>query len=206
MKKSLWNLYVWQLKDVILASLIAVLFAVVCYATVHSVVFAVTPLVTPFGFGDIAIEFVFGIFFFSAIFSPYIMQKPGVATVVGTLTGLIQILMGSAFSSTVLVSALVQGLSAEAVFAMFRYRKFNWFTMLLAALACTVGSFVLAWYRGLWTDLDPGFVATRFIIRAVSALLISGIAAKFLADRLAKAGVLKSYPLGAKYKGEPDES
>jgi len=204
MKKSLWNLYAWQLKDVILASLISVLFAVVCFATVHSVIFAITPLVAPFGFGDIAIEFVFGIFFFSAIFSAYIMQKPGVAVVVGTMTGLIQVLMGSAFAGTVVVSAFVQGLGAEVIFALFRYKRWNLLTVLLAAASVTVFSFVLAWYRGLWMDLDFGFVATRFVIRLISALVISGVVSKFLADRLAQAGVLKSYPLAARYQGKLD--
>jgi len=206
MKKSLWNLYAWQLRDVILASLIAVLFAVICFATVHTVVFAITPLVAVLGFGDIPIEFVFGVFFFSAIFAPYIMQKPGVATVVGTMTGVVQVLMGSAFASTVVVSALVQGLAAELVFALFRYKRFDWLTVLLAAAGCTIASFVLAWYRGLWVDLPFGFLAARFGIRLISALLISGVVAKFLADRLAKAGVLKSYPIGGKYRGHVDES
>ena len=204
MKKSLWNLYVWQLRDVILASLISVLFAVVCFATVHTAIFAITPLVAPFGFGDIAVEFVFGVFFFSALFSAYIMQKPGVAVIVGTLTGLIQVLMGSAFSGTVVVSAFVQGLGAEVIFALFRYRRWNLFTVLLAAFSMTVFSFVLAWYRGLWTDLAFGFVATRFTIRLISACVIGGLVSKFLADRLAKAGVLKSYPLAAKYRGDLD--
>jgi len=198
MKKSLWNLHSWNLRDVILSSLISVLFAVICFATVHSVVFAITPLVAPFGFGEFPLEFVFGIFFFSALFAPYIMQKPGVATIVGTMTGLIQVLMGSAFSATVLVSAFVQGLGAEVVFALFRYKKWNTLTMLLAAANTTIFSFVLAWYRGNWSLLSTEIVATRFGIRLLSAMLISGLVAKFLADRLAKAGVLKSYPLGAK--------
>ena len=174
MKRSLWNLYAWSLKDVILASILSVFFAVICFTTVHSVVFVVTPIVAPFGFGDIAIEFVFGIFFMSAVFSAYIIQKPGVATIVGTMTGLIQVLMGSAFASTLIVSALVQGLGAEFIFAVTRYKRFNIVTVLLAAVGPTVTSFVLAWYRGLWFELDIWFVATRFIIRLISALVFSG--------------------------------
>ena len=201
MKKSLWNLKAWQLKDVILASILSVFFAFICFTTVHSVVFVVTPIVAPFGFGDIAIEFVFGIFFMSAVFAAYVIQKPGAATIVGTMTGLIQVLMGSAFASTLIVSALVQGLGAEFIFFLTRYKKFNWVTVLLAAVGPTITSFVLAWYRGLWFDLHLGFVATRFSIRLLSALLFSAIITKLLADRLAKAGVLKSYPLGERYRG-----
>ena len=180
-------------------------FAIVCYATVHSVVLLLTPAVALLGFGDIPIEFVFGIFFMSAVFTPYILRKPGVATIVGLMTALIQVLMGSAFSSTVIVSGLVQGLGAELIFFLFRYKKWDWSSMLLAAASCCVFSFVLAWYRGLWMELAFGFVATRFVIRLISALVFSGVLAKILADRLAKAGVLKSYPIGKKYAGAIDE-
>jgi len=204
MNKSYWNLYAWKLRDVILASLIATLFAVICFATVHTTIFAITPLIAPLGLGDIAIEFVFGVFFFSAVFAAYIMQKPGVALVVGTLTGFVQVLMGTAFASTLMPSAFIQGLGAEVVFALFRYKRWNLLTVLLAALNMAIFSFILAWYRGLWVDLGFGFVATRFVIRAISALVISGVLAKFLADRLAKAGVLKSYPLAARYQGNLD--
>jgi len=193
----MWNLYKWKLNDVILANIISVLFAFICFATVHSVSFVVAPLLMPFGFGDIAIEFVFGIFFMSATLAGYVIQKPGAATIVGFMTGFVQVLMGSAFAATLLPSALVQGLGAEAAFLLFRYKKFNLLVMLLAAAGPTVTSFILAWYRGLWMDLDFGFVATRFVIRLCSALIFSGLVTKFLADRLAKAGVLKSYPLGA---------
>jgi len=203
----MWNLYKWDLKDVILASIISVLFAFICFATVHSVSFIVAPLVMPFGFGDIAIEFVFGIFFMSAVLAAYIIQKPGVALIVGTMTGVVQVLMGSAFAATLIPSAFLQGLGVEIAFAVFRYKKFNLPVILLAAIGPTITSFILAWYRGLWMDLDPGFVATRFIIRLCSALIFSGVITKILADRLARAGVLKSYPLGAKYIGDmQDES
>ena len=201
----MWNLKKWHLKDVVLASIISVLFAFICFATVHSVSFIVAPLVMPFGFGDIAIEFVFGIFFMSATLAGYVIQKPGAATIVGTMTGVVQVLMGSAFAATLLPSAFLQGIGVEIVFLLTGYKKFTLPVMLFAAAGPTVTSFILAWYRGLWMDLEFGFVATRFFIRLCSALIFSGIIVKFLADRLAKAGVLKSYPLGAKYAGDIDD-
>lgn len=204
-KKSLWNLQSWQLKDIILSSLIAVFFAIICFGVVHFVAFTVTPLLAPIGFGDLAMEIVFGIFFMSAVFAPYIMRKPGIATVVGTLTGAVQILMGSAFAATVLVSAFVQGLGAEAAFASFGYKKFNYATVILAGAGATITSFVLAWYRGAWSNVAIEIVLLRFTVRLLSATLFSGILSKFLGDRLAKAGVLKSYPIGENYVGNLDE-
>jgi len=201
---SLFNLYAWKLKDVILVSLLAVFFGIVCLSVVHLSLF-ITPFLVPLGLGEMTIEFVFGIWFFAATFAPYIMRKPGVATITSTMTGVVQVLLGSPFAATVVVSALVQGLGAESAFLLFRYKKVNWGTMLLAAAGCTIFSFVLAWYRGIWVDLSFGFVATRFFIRLMSAFLFAGLASKFLADRLAKAGVLKSYPIGEKHLGNIDE-
>ncbi|MCL2233153.1 MAG: ECF transporter S component [Treponema sp.] len=202
-KKTLFNLYSWKLKDVILVSLLAVFFAIICLSTVYLAIF-LTPFLAPFGLGELTFEFFFGIFFFVATFSPYIIRKPGVATVTSTLTGIIQIFLGNP-NITVFFSAFWQGVGSESAFLLTRYKKFNLFTILMAAFGSTVFSFVLAWYRGLWAELSFGFVAMRFGIRLASALLFAGILAKLLADRLAKAGVLKSYPIGEKYAGNIDE-
>jgi len=202
-KKSLFNLYAWKLKDVILVSLLAVLFAIICLSTVYLSMF-LTPFLVPFGLGEITIEFFFGIFFFVATFSPYIIRKPGVATITSTLTGVIQIFLGNP-NITVFFSAFWQGFGSESAFLLTRYKKFNLPVMLMAAFGSMLFSFVLAWYRGIWAELSFGFVAVRFGIRLASALLFAGIIAKLLADRLAKAGVLKSYPIGEKYIGNIDE-
>ena len=203
-RKSMFNLYAWKLKDVILVSMLSVFFGIICLSVVHLSLF-ITPFLALVGLGEMTIEFVFGIWFFAATFSPYIMRKPGVATVTSTMTGVVQVLLGSPFAATVVVSAFVQGLGAEAAFALFRYRKANWATMLLAAAGCAAFSFVLAWYRGIWAELSVAFVAARFCVRLASALVFAGALSKLLADRLAKAGVLKSYPIGAQYVGSIDE-
>ena len=198
------KMYSWKLKDVILVSLLAVFFAIICLSAVYLAMF-LTPFLVPFGLGEMTVEFFFGIWFFVATFSAYIMRKPGVATITSTMTGLIQVFLGNPSAATVVVSAFWQGLGAESAFALFKYKKASLLTMLLAATGCTVFSFILAWYRGLWVDLPLGFLVARFCIRLASALIFSGLVSKLLADRLAKAGVLKSYPIGAQYLGNIDE-
>jgi len=186
----------WRLKDVILSSILGALFAVICLGTALFALGPAMPIFTAVGLGGLEFEFVFGIFFFSATFAPYIMQKPGVATIVGLLTGFIQVLLGSPAAATVWLSGLVQGFGAEIGFALFGYKKWSLVSMLTAATGATITSFVLAWQRGSWQELAIQIVALRFVIRWISALIISGVLSKLLADRLATAGVLKSYPLG----------
>jgi len=186
----------WSLKDVILSSMLGAFFAAICLGTVLTLIGPAVPIFAAIGLGGLEFEIAFGIFLFSATFAPYIMQKPGVATIVGLLTGFIQVLLGSPFAATVWLSGLVQGFGAEVGFALFGYKKWNLLSMLVAATGATVASFILAWQRGSWNELANHIVAMRFIIRWISALIISGVLSKLLADRLAKAGVLKSYPLG----------
>lgn len=186
----------WKLQDIILMSILGAFFAAVCLGTVLTLIGPAIPLFAAVGLADLSFEVMFGVFLMSAVFAPYIIQKPGVATVVGFLTGYIQVLMGSPFAATVWLSGLVQGFGAEVGFALFAYKKWNLLSVLAAATGATVSSFLLAWYRGSWTNLAWEIVALRFIIRWASALLVSGFFAKYLADRLAKVGVLKSYPLG----------
>jgi ABC-type thiamin/hydroxymethylpyrimidine transport system permease subunit len=48
-------------------------------------------------------------------------------------------------------------------------------------------------------------MALIFITRLVSGFIFSVVIVKLLADGLAKAGVLKSYPVGEKYTVDMDE-
>jgi len=186
----------WKLKDIILTSIIGAFFAAVSHGTALFARGPISLILAPIGLGGLEFEFVFGIFFFSSTFAGYIMRKPGVATIVGLLTGFIQILLGSPAAATVWLSGLVQGFGAEMGFAAFGYKKWNLLSVLASATTATIASFLLAWQRGSWHELPFQIVALRFTIRWISALIISGFLTKWLADRLAKAGVLKSYPLG----------
>lgn len=186
----------WKLKDIILSSILGALFAIASLGTALMALGPFVPVFAAIGFPGFEFEPVFGIFFFSSTFAGYIMQKPGVPTIVGFLTGFIQVLLGSPAAATVWLSGLVQGFGVEIGFALSRYKKWNIISMLIAATTATIASFVLAWQRGSWDNIALEIVALRFVIRLISALIISGVLAKILADRLAKAGVLKSYPLG----------
>jgi len=190
------NIKNWRLKDVILSSILGAFFAAICLGTVLTLIGPAVPVFAAIGLGGLEFEIAFGIFLFSSTFAPYIMQKPGVATIVGLLTGFVQVLLGSPFAATVWLSGLIQGFGAEVGFAIFGYKKWNMLSVLVAATGATVASFILAWQRGSWDELATHIVVMRFAIRWASALIISGVLSKFLADRLAKAGVLKSYPLG----------
>jgi len=189
------KLYQWQLKDIIMVAILSLFFAVAYIGTVN-VALMIGTLLTPFGLGQFAIEIVFGVFLTAATIAPYIMRKPGIAFVTETMAAVLQVPMGSLSGPLVIVSGLVQGFGAEAVFAGFRYKRYDMKSMCLAAVGACVCSFIWGFFRSGFLLLDPKLVLSMFLVRTASSLLIAGVLMKVCGDRLAKSGVLKAYPIG----------
>lgn len=186
-----------KLKDILMVAITAVLFGVVYLGAVYAGA-ALTGILTPMGLGILGYEPFYGIWFMAAVFATYIIQKPGVGIIAEMLAALIEVLLGNFFGPIVFISGFIQGLGSEIGFAAFGYKKYTLKTTLLSAASCTVLSFVWTGIRSQYWTLQPGIVLAIFVVRLVSSLLICGIGCKLLADGLAKAGVLKAYPLGQK--------
>jgi len=187
--------YVWKLKDIIMVGFLSIVFAVIYLAAVYLASF-ISTLLTPLGLAPLANEFIFGVWFMASTMAAYIMQKPGTALVSEILAALLEVLMGNMYGPIVLVSGAIQGLGAEGVFAAFRYKKFDRLSMCLAAAGCCVTSFIWGFFRSGFLLLSPRLLIVMFCIRLISSVLFSGIICLTVGDKLAKTGLLKSYPLG----------
>jgi Predicted membrane protein len=189
------KIYKWQLKDIIMVAILSMFFAVIYLGTVY---FASTLrlFLTPFGLAPFANEIVFGIWFTVSTLSAYIIQKPGVAIVSEMLAALLEVLMGNFYGPIVFVSGFIQGVGAEAGFAVFRYKRFDMKSMSLAAVGSCVTSFIWGFFRSGFLALAPSLLISMFLVRLVSSLVFAGFLMKLCGDGLAKSGVLKSYPLG----------
>lgn len=185
----------WKLKDIIMVGIISLLFAIIYLGAVYFAIF-LTGGLTPFGLAPLGNEIVFGIWFMAATLAGYIIRKPGVATVTEMAAALIEVLMGNMYGPLVFVSGFLQGIGAEFGFMIFKYKRFDWLTLFLASLGSTVLSFLWGFYRSGFFDLPLGLLAVMFLIRLTSAVVFSTVISKTLADKLARAGVLKSYPIG----------
>ena len=202
------NTYSWKLKEIIMVGIIGVIFALVSFGTAQGISI---PLLLPFaalGFPpNYSFEVFWGIFFMHAILAGYIIRKPGVGLCAAMLAVLIQFLMGNATGPLIFLSGLVTGLGAEIGFALFGYKKWNLFTLFVAIVGCTVLSFTLTWWTLGYRTMGLGLptMSVIFFTRLFSGFIFSGIIGKFLADRLAKTGVLKSYPIGSDFVVSIDE-
>ena len=201
------NTYQWELKDIIMVAILSLFFSVIYLGTIN-IALMVGGFLTPFGLQQFSLEVVFGVWFTAGTLSGYIMRKPGIAFITGILSAVWQVPMGSPAGPLVIVSGFVQGLGAEAVFAAFRYKRYDLLVMCLAAFGSTIGSFIWGFFRSgfLLILFDaPLLLLTMFLVRTTSGLLIAGLLMKFCGDRLAKSGVLKAYPINAGVSRPPTD-
>lgn len=125
----------------------------------------------------------------------YIVRRPGVAIIAEMLAAASElVIFGSPFGPMVLVIGLVQGAGVELGFALTRYRRFGWWAFVLCGVSAAVVTF--AYQCVVNGYLGQDFLVVRLVVQIISCILLCGLAAKVIGDRLASTGVLDNYPLG----------
>lgn len=186
----------WKLKEIVLMSLFSVVFGIVYLLFVH-----IGNIWSGF-IGPIAYEWIFGIWFIVSIICMYIIRKPGAAVISETIAAAIEVLLGNAVGPRLILSGVIQGLGAEAVFAATRYKRFDLWVLMLAGIGSSVFSFVYGYFLGGFTVFSTGYVALMFGIRILSGALIAGIGGKALSDGLLATGSLRGYAISRSNKGD----
>lgn len=179
----------WKLRDIVVLSSLSVVFAVI-YLLFLQIGNVLVGFMGPMGY-----EVIFGIWFIVSIIATYIIRKPGAAAISETVAGLVEVLIGNAVGPILIVSALIQGLGAEAVFAATRYRNYSTKVLMLAGVGSAVFSFAWGYFRSGYAAYSVGLIIAMFVVRCISGALISGLLGKWIADALANTGVLRSFPI-----------
>lgn len=102
----------WNLKEIILMSILGVVFGII-YLLFFFVGQGITTLLTPLGLGPLGYEFIFGIWFIVSIIAAYIIRKPGVALTAEVIAAVVEVLMGTTAGPTLILSGFIQGLGAS---------------------------------------------------------------------------------------------
>ncbi|MCX6497895.1 MAG: ECF transporter S component [Arthrobacter sp.] len=182
----------WRVVDIVLAALIAVAGGVIFWAwdqganLISVPVNAVYPPLTGLYAGGWMIP---------ALLGMLVVRKPGAALFCEAVAATGELIMGSQYGTTVLISGILQGLGAELIFAAFLYRKFNLPVSLLAGagagLFCGLNDSFLPW--GWNIAYEAGDKLAYIVFCAISGAVIAG-GLSWLATRgLAKTGVLASF-------------
>lgn len=192
----------WKLKDVLMMAISAAVLGVVYLGNVY-LGGAITAAITAAApeWGVIGYEPLYGVYFMAATFVAYIIRKPGIGILAELIAAVVEVLLGNWFGPSVLVTGLLQGFACELVFFLTRYRKWNLGTMMLAGVSVSVISFARHMFTESYYLLDTKIWVVMLLLRTVSAIVITGIVSKLLADALNRAGVLKGYAIS---KGSED--
>ena len=194
----------WKLRDVILLSILGVLFAAV-YLAVFDVGLVLSTLLTPSGLSTFAFELIYGIWFMAAVIAAYIIRRPGAALIAELLASVIELLMGNSGGAVLLVTGIIQGLGAELGFAVFRYKKYNLLSMSLSGIFAALFIYLYELFYLQNYLLAPGLLVGKLAVRIVSSIVFSGLIAKGACDGLACTGVLKNYGLGMERQDVEEE-
>jgi energy-coupling factor transport system substrate-specific component len=174
----------WTLRELLIVAVLGAVFGVLYLGWVQ------IWLIAQAIFGAVTMDVVMGFWFIVSIIAAAIIRKPGAALLSELLAALMQVLLGSPAGLLLLVTGLVQGVGAEAVFAATRWRKYSLPVLMLAGVGSAVASFAYTWIRFDYGALAPGLLLTMFVLRCLSGALLGGLLGHLVTKALYKTGVL----------------
>lgn len=174
----------WTLRELLIVAVLGAVFGVLYLAWVQ------VWLIAQAVFGPVTMDVVMGFWFIVSIIAAAIIRKPGAALLSEVLAALMQVLLGSPAGLLLLVTGVVQGAGAEAVFAATRWRSYRLPVLMAAGVGAAVFSFVYTWIRFDYGALAPGLLIAMFALRCLSGALLGGLAGHFIVEALYRTGVL----------------
>ncbi|MEM1163876.1 MAG: ECF transporter S component [Pseudomonadota bacterium] len=178
------NLSVWTLRETLIIAVLGAVFGVLYLGWVQAW------LVLQAIFGPVTMDVVMGFWFIVSIIAAAIIRKPGVALVSEVMAAAVQVLLGSPAGLLLLLTGLVQGAGAEAVFAATRWRRYSLPVLMAAGMGAAVFSFAYTWIRFDYGSLAPGLLVAMFALRLASGALLAGLLGHYIVKALYRTGVL----------------
>ena len=180
----------WRTRDIVIAAVIGVAFAVVFWA--WSLVWN-GPLAILSTFALPVRDLGYAVWLIPVVLAPLIIRKPGAAIFAEMVAAGLSALLGSVWGPEVLLAGFVQGAAAEVVFGFTRYRMWSFPVLALAALASAAAAWVLDWVV-YYPTIDPAIQVIRLGLMAISAVVIVAGGSVALYRSLRTAGVLEGFP------------
>lgn len=178
------NQSLWTLRETLIIAVLGAVFGVLYLGWVQ------VWLVLQAVFGPVTMDVVMGFWFIVSIIAAAIIRKPGVALVSEVMAAAVQVLLGSPAGLLLLLTGLVQGAGAEAVFAAIRWRRYSLPVLMAAGMGAAVFSFIYTWIRFDYGELAPGLLVAMFVLRLASGALLGGLLGHFIVKALYRTGVL----------------
>jgi energy-coupling factor transport system substrate-specific component len=187
------RLAAWRGVDLITAAMLAVAFGVVFWGFdtfVYPLVSAATLGFPPAG------ELALGVWLIPAVVGALVIRRPGAALFTELVAANVELLLGNGWGVAVLLSALLQGLGVELVFALVRWRRFGPATAVLGGVAAATLEIVGYEWWSYTAGYSPTWRLVYLACGVVSGALIAGLGGRALVRALARSGALNAFPPG----------
>ncbi|MFN2744853.1 MULTISPECIES: ECF transporter S component [Bacillus] len=189
----------WNIKEVVMMVILSVACGVI-YLGWSTLWLPISAIVGPVG-----ANFMFGIWVIASPIVAYIIRKPGAALIAETAAASVELLTGSHFGLSALLIGVFQGAGAEIAFAIFRYKRYNLFTLMLSGALAAVGSMTYSLIANGFAYYTTETLILTFVIQVISGMILGGWLAKAVVGALAKTGVLDQYDIMKEHR-KKDES
>lgn len=144
----------WRVIDIAVGAAVGVMSGVMFWVF-DGMSYGLFPLLTLILPGSAAL--LHALFYFPATLGLLIVRKPGASAYVLLVASFVEVVLGTKYSVSLVVIALVQALAAETVFAVFRYRRWTLGVTLLSSVAIGIvyNFYLLFFYYQAFSFFSP---------------------------------------------------
>jgi energy-coupling factor transport system substrate-specific component len=183
------ELFRWTTRDIVVAAALAV--AVGMLFVAWSWAYQLLSVI-PAPFNAWAV----GFWMLGGTLVPYVVRRPGAAFMGEMVAALVEAPLVP-WGVTTLISGLVQGLPAEASFALTGYRRWGLTVLMRAGAFAAYGGFLQEYYPYGISEQVPAVQIGGVILRVIGGAVLAGVLAKLIGDALAQTGVLEGLGITA---------
>jgi energy-coupling factor transport system substrate-specific component len=175
----------WTTRELVVAAVLAVAVGVIFWG--WGLLWSSAFQAIPFPFHYVLV----GVWMVGGLVVPYIVRRPGAALMGELVAAFVSMALGNQWGVLTMASGLVQGAGAEFAFAAFRWKRFTGVALygaaaLAGAFSILLDTFVYSYYAAYtWWS-----IILAAVLCVIGSVVLGGGLSQFLGEALAKTGVL----------------
>jgi energy-coupling factor transport system substrate-specific component len=185
--------FAWRAIDLVTAAVLAVALGVAFWGF-DTLVYPAIGLVTA-GFPPLG-GLATGVWILPAVAGMLLVRRPFAALFVELIAANVELTLGNTWGVTVLISACLQAAGVEIIFALFRYRRFDFALAALAGALSAIFEIVGYELNAYYSDYSPVYKVILVLCSTASGALVAGGMGSLIITALAKTGVLSAFAVG----------
>ncbi len=175
----------WKLNEIVILVILAVGLGVLWWG--WTFLYGLTTPLTAIGLNYLLV----GFWFSGGVLIPFLIRKPGAALFGELMAALVESFI-TRWGISALLWGLVQGVGAELIFLLTRYKKYNLSVLIIASIVAAIFSYVLDFFYSHYSGLPLWVIAVQLASIIVSSIVLSGLLSYFIGKRILNTGVLNN--------------